>query len=326
MAIVIEEIPPSRFPRTNPDRRKHNELNAQYGVMKGGAHEPLAAEVQMTDKVNILLVDDRPDNIVALEAVLQSPEYNLVAAHSGKEALDLLHIQNFALVLLDIQMPDMNGFETARRIKADERLKDLPIIFITAIYKEDPHVRQGYQVGAIDYFGKPFDPDILRKKVGIYTDLYRKNSKLIESEELLRKRNRELEHHTIQLATVLEAVSQAIYIVQGNRIRRSNSSALSLFGFETHEDMHQDLLSFSEKLFIRDAETKKRIVLEEGPGVRALRGERDSRAIIVRNLKTGKDQWVEYAATPMYFKDEIIGAVVVNKPVSSVKIPQPSPK
>ena len=98
------------------------------------------------------MVHDRPNNLVVLKAVLDSPEYNVVFANSGKEALAAFTAQDFALVLLDIQMPDMDGYETARRIKETDKGKDGPIIFITAIYREEPHVKMGYDAGAIDYF------------------------------------------------------------------------------------------------------------------------------------------------------------------------------
>jgi response regulator RpfG family c-di-GMP phosphodiesterase len=134
------------------------------------------------EPINILLVDDHPNNLVALEAVLQCPEYNLIKAHSGREAIKLIHEKDFALILLDVQMPRMDGFETAQRIKDTQQGKDTPIIFVTAIYKEDPFIRKGFEVGGIDYFGKPFDPEILKAKVNIYANLYHK-SRLIKKHE-----------------------------------------------------------------------------------------------------------------------------------------------
>src|SRR5690349_17195729 len=117
--------------------------------------------VEHQEKISLLLVDDHPSNLIVLEAVLSDPSYDLVKAHSGQEALDLVNERDFALILLDVQMPGMDGFETARQIKKLERGKDVPLIFLTAIFKEDPFVRRGYEMGAIDYFGKPFDPEVL---------------------------------------------------------------------------------------------------------------------------------------------------------------------
>ena len=120
-------------------------------------------------KANLLLVDDQRSNLIALEAVLSSPEYNLILAQSGLEALELVKQHDIALVLLDVQMPGLDGFETARRMKAIEGCRDIPIIFITAVYTEDPFIKKGYEVGAIDYFSKPFDPETLKLKVGLYS-------------------------------------------------------------------------------------------------------------------------------------------------------------
>ncbi len=130
---------------------------------------------------NILIVDDRADNLLVLEAVLaDSQEYNVVTAASGFEAIELVKVRDFAAILLDVQMPVMDGYETARRIKALERGKNIPIIMVTAVFKEDPHILQGYAAGAIDYVGKPFNPDILKAKVGVYANLYLK-SRILEA-------------------------------------------------------------------------------------------------------------------------------------------------
>jgi PAS domain S-box-containing protein len=138
-------------------------------------------------KVNILLVDDHPANLVALSAVLSDPVYKLFEAGSGPEALKILHEENIALVLLDIQMPGMDGYEVARQIRNDPKTKDVPIIFITAVYREDASIRRGYEAGAQDYMGKPFDPEILRAKVAIYSNLFLKALHLEENTARLRE-------------------------------------------------------------------------------------------------------------------------------------------
>ncbi|HZR46305.1 MAG TPA: ATP-binding protein, partial [Candidatus Manganitrophaceae bacterium] len=134
-------------------------------------------------QVNILLVDDRPENLLALEAILDSPDYRLVRAHSAEEALKCLLTDDFAVILLDVQMPGLNGFETAMLIKKRERSKYIPIIFLTAISKEDQYVFKGYSVGAVDYMFKPFHPDLLRSKVAVFADLYKKNQALLRERE-----------------------------------------------------------------------------------------------------------------------------------------------
>ena len=133
----------------------------------------------------ILLVDDRPENLLALEAILVSLGQTLVRASSGEEALKALLADDYAVILLDVQMPGMDGFETAAHIKRRERTKDIPIIFLTAINREPQHAFRGYSAGAVDYLAKPFDPWVLRAKVGVFVELYRKNRQLREQAALL---------------------------------------------------------------------------------------------------------------------------------------------
>jgi CheY-like chemotaxis protein len=134
----------------------------------------------------ILLVDDRPQNLLALEAILESLGHELVSAESGEEALRILLTRDdFAVILLDVQMPGIDGFETAETIKQRERTKNIPIIFLTAISKEERHVFRGYEVGAVDYVFKPFEADVLRGKVSVFVELYEKNEQLRRQAELL---------------------------------------------------------------------------------------------------------------------------------------------
>ncbi|CAO5245757.1 response regulator [Frankia sp. AgKG'84/4] len=128
----------------------------------------------------ILLVDDRADNLMALEAILASLDQDLVTASSGEEALKRLLVDDFAVILLDVQMPGMDGFETAHRIKQRGRTRDTPIIFLTAIDREPHHAFRGYAVGAVDYIAKPFDPWLLRAKVSVFVELFEKNERLSE--------------------------------------------------------------------------------------------------------------------------------------------------
>lgn len=151
----------------------------------------------LRDQVDILIVDDRSENLLALEAILEPLGQRLVSAHSGEEALRKLLTHDFAVILLDVQMPGMNGFETAQLIKSRERTRYIPIIFLTAISKEEDYVFRGYQVGAVDYISKPFQPDVLRAKVAVFVDLYLKQKRLGEQESLLRESERrvlELRH------------------------------------------------------------------------------------------------------------------------------------
>ncbi len=128
-------------------------------------------------KPNILIVDDRPENLLALHAVLDSPEYNLVEAPSGESALKEILDKDFALILMDVQMPGLSGFETAVLIKKRERSEFIPIIFITAVMMDESFSGEGYRIGAVDYIMKPFDPTVLRAKTIFFANYYKKNRK-----------------------------------------------------------------------------------------------------------------------------------------------------
>jgi PAS domain S-box-containing protein len=140
----------------------------------------------VSERPSILLVDDRPENLVALEATLAPLDCELVSAASGAEALRHLMREDFAVIVLDVQMPDLDGFETAEYIKRRERTRTIPIIFVTAISKEEEHVYRGYEAGAVDYVFKPYDPELLRSKVAVFVDLWRSARALRTSELLLR--------------------------------------------------------------------------------------------------------------------------------------------
>ena len=140
----------------------------------------------MVQKAKILLVDDRPENLLALEAILSALDQTLVRASSGEEALKALLTDDFAVILLDVQMPGMDGFETAAHIKRRERTRDIPIIFLTAINHGPHHTFRGYAAGAVDYISKPFDPWVLRAKVSVVVELYLTNCQLREQASLLR--------------------------------------------------------------------------------------------------------------------------------------------
>jgi CheY-like chemotaxis protein len=135
----------------------------------------------------ILLVDDRAENLIALEAILSSLNQQLVPVRSGEAALKALLTEEFAVILLDVVMPGMDGFETAAHIKRRAKTHDVPIIFLTAAGAEPDHAFRGYAAGAVDYIAKPFDPWVLRAKVAVFVDLYVKNRQLREQAELLRK-------------------------------------------------------------------------------------------------------------------------------------------
>jgi CheY-like chemotaxis protein len=140
----------------------------------------------VAEKAKILLVDDRAENLVALEAILSSLNQTLIPARSGDAALKALLTDDFAVILLDVLMPGMDGFETAAHIKRRPRTRDVPIIFLTARNAEPDYAFRSYSAGAVDYIAKPFDPWVLRAKVSVFIDLYAKNRQLSDQAAMLR--------------------------------------------------------------------------------------------------------------------------------------------
>ena len=149
------------------------------------------------EKVDILIVDDIKENHLVMESVLTDDELNLVKAISGEEALTLCTTHSFAVILMDVQMPGMDGFETAEILRSIEKTKNIPIIFVTAISKEKTSIFKGYEIGAVDYLFKPIDPIILKSKVRIFKDLY-KQKRIIE------RQAEELEYKVRELTEVKE--------------------------------------------------------------------------------------------------------------------------
>jgi len=152
----------------------------------------MTPEAPQPDTVKILLVDDKVENLVALEAVLDGLGQQLIKAQSGKAALRACLEHDFAAILLDVKMPDMDGFETAAMIREREQSKDTPIIFLTAL-KSEEHLFRGYYMGAVDYLYKPIVPEVLRSKVAVFVDLCRKNTILQKNRDALEQKNTQLQ-------------------------------------------------------------------------------------------------------------------------------------
>jgi PAS domain S-box-containing protein len=177
------------------------------------------------DPVDLLLVDDRAEDLLTLTHVLAGPEYRLTTASSGPEALKRLLEQDFGVILLDVFMPTMDGFELAELIKQRERSQHTPIIFLTAAVSDLPQLYRGYSVGAVDYLNKPVDPDVVRAKVAVFADLFRKDRRLQrhaqavregerrEREELLSELRHAAERRYMNLA---EAVPLSVWTAEPN--------------------------------------------------------------------------------------------------------------
>jgi signal transduction histidine kinase/DNA-binding response OmpR family regulator len=150
-------------------------------------------------QANVLLVDDRPENLLAMESILSDLGQNLVRATNGREALRFLLVEDVALILLDVQMPGLNGFELAELIRERERTQRTPIIFVSATSKDEQYVFKGYSLGAVDYLTKPFEPEILKSKVRFFTELFRQNQQIKQQAALLEKANCELDELNAEL-------------------------------------------------------------------------------------------------------------------------------
>lgn len=156
--------------------------------------------------VEILIVDDREENLMSLEAILSNEDYRLVRATSGKDALKiLLQGHDFAIILMDVQMPIMDGFETATIIRESERFKHVPIIFLSANTDKQEDIFRGYKTGAVDYMVKPLSPEILKAKVGVFVELYRKNHELLNQQEYLTELNSRLQQQSQYVRSLIEA-------------------------------------------------------------------------------------------------------------------------
>ena len=267
-------------------------------------------------KSNILAVDDYPANLVALGAVL-SAEYNIIEAHSGSEALAVLHSRNdIDVVLMDLQMPVMDGYEAASLIKKIPGYGDVPIIFITAVYKEDPHVKKGYEVGGIDYFSKPFDPDLLKLKIGVYAS-FRQRGEFLKQREKQLKETEDLLRAGRKLSSVLESLSVGVLIadVEGRICQVNDQVSLICTGKKNLAST-----TYGEILGWWDS-SGKMIKDISGPLYKAIHdGETSHNQEIEMKSLDGNSKVILGSASPLLALDgHIAGAVVVIQDVTEPK-------
>lgn len=266
-------------------------------------------------KPMILAVDDTPGNLVALEAVLER-DFEIVAVSSGAKAIEVLeHRSDIALVLMDVQMPVMDGFEAAERIKKLPGCHDLPIVFITAVYNEDPYIKRGYKSGGIDYFTKPFDPELLRLKVGIYASFRQRAALLNEREERVRQ-TEELLAAGRKLSAVLESLPVGVLVADTDgRICQANDQASRIFN--ATEVLAHDEYGKSLGWWESDGRTIKD---PNGPLARALHGESSHNEQLRVLCVDGASKRLVASASPLFgVGGDVVGAVIVFRDTSESK-------
>lgn len=259
----------------------------------------------------VLVVDDQNSNLIAMEAVFDGEPVELVKAASGQEALKLMLQREFALVLLDVQMPGLDGFEVAEIMRSNPRTESVPIIFLTAISKEQRYIFRGYETGAVDYLFKPIEPDILRSKVRVFLDLDRKSRSLRESLRLLQE---ERDHNQ----TLLRSLSEGLLgVTQSGNIFYANPTAEEMLGLSLRELIGRRL----SDIFVLYGEEGEAADWSQGDLISACaRGERMHRDDLF--LRRGEeDVAVEISANPLVpdenLRQAVAGIVVVFRDVSS---------
>jgi signal transduction histidine kinase len=203
--------------------------------------------------INILVVDDREDNLLSIEAILEKDQYNIIKANSGRAALKvLLNRHDFSLILMDVQMPDMNGLETATIIYERDKLKGIPIIFITAYTNDEEYIFKGYKMGAVDYIYKPINPELLRAKVGVFVELYRKNDQLMVHEKKLLSANKSLQKQIEEVERSREKINLLNkQLMENNLHLKIVNEELDQFAYVASHDLQEPLRKirvFSDKI------------------------------------------------------------------------------
>jgi PAS domain S-box-containing protein len=268
--------------------------------------------LQTEQKVNILLVDDEPKNLLALEAILESLGQNLVKTHSGKEALKCLLNEDFAVILLDVHMPGMDGFETAKLIRERERSQHTPIIFLTAFSTSVPLMSKGYSLGAVDYLLEPIEPEILTAKVAVFVDLFKKTAEVKLQAAQLADVNAKLRESEERFRSLSACSPVGIFLIDiEGRCTYTNPRYQAICGFTLEESLGA---SWLQSVHPEDREQ----VLADW-SARTLKGQGYSKEL--RGLpQEGIVRWIHIGSSPMFSdKGELIGHVGTLENITSRK-------
>jgi CheY-like chemotaxis protein len=265
-------------------------------------------------KPKVFIVDDKPANHLALAAVLEE-DHELRFANSGPEAIEMLERSpDVDVILMDVHMPEMDGFECALRIKKTERIRDIPIIFVTAVYQDDPFVKRGYEVGGIDYFSKPLDPEILRMKVAAYAGLHLREQ-VVRERELHIRETEELLRVGRKLSALLESLPVGVLLADvDGRVCQSTDTAQRILRADPSDDDYGELLGWWES-------SGQMIKNENGPLARALRSAETthSEPLSIRCLD-GTRKTILASVSPLHgLERRIVGAVILIRDVTEAK-------
>ena len=273
-------------------------------------------------KPTVLAVDDTPANLVALEAVLDA-EFDLRFARSGAEAIESLRERpDVSVILMDVQMPTMDGYDTAARIKQLPGCEEIPIVFVTAVYREDPHVKRGYAAGGVDYFSKPYDPELLRLKVGIYASFRQRAAMLKERDLVLQQRERQIKETEEllragrKLSGMLESLPVGVVIADGEgRICQANEEVSRILKSDEliKSDAYGEILGWwdSSGRLLKDG---------GGPLSTALHGKASHNEVLRIRCLDGTSKAILTSGSPLYGLDHVIvGAVLVLQDISESK-------
>jgi signal transduction histidine kinase len=262
----------------------------------------------------ILLVDDREDNLLSIESILETGGYTFIKAASGREALKiLLNEIDFALILMDVQMPNLNGFETAGMIYQREKLKHIPIIFITAHHYGEENIFKGYQAGAVDYIYKPINPQLLKAKVSVFIELYRKNHQLLLQEQKLKVINKNLEVEINEKRISEDKVNALNHklLETIDRLEAANKD-LDRFAFMASHDLQEPLRKirmFSDRLISRHQDS---IDEESRLYISRIQHAAESMQNLIKDILTFSKISVEHESFQRISLHEILNEVLVD--------------